>query len=415
MAAFNYRDLVRLIPPRSWQFYFKARVIELPEGASWEQPVEELPAPILAALESLTDGEQIKVYAELRRVKALANPVGILALRNTVPMADAMLEDFEHHVSDAERALWAMINWPARFAVAEAFLNADAKLGKRSWRRIHMPPAQELHCTPADIDPLRQALALAFTPRKGRPRACEIDVLTRHLDGGVQLDIRVEDNLQRNLEFGPNNETLWRDVRPPQSMTVIIYPDSGVMDLLVIGGQNARKKVLGPLGTHVFKHPIEPVVVPQPMFLLNRLRQGVCPDEHSGLDLRDHRIEKVRLSECRVRSSSLPSCDYQIKPPSEKDAPDVMACIRAHHFDTLMSTGFNITSAVVSLYFDPVGDAKKGRTLHIGLKPTGISNLRDMDEADARLAEKLMLALGVMQELPTPAVRAPAMADIAEL
>jgi hypothetical protein len=71
------------------------------------------------------------------------------------------------------------------------------------------------------------------------------------------------------------------------------------------------------------------------------------------------------------------------------------------HTATLMGTGFNFISATVSLYFIPEGDSKKGRALHIGLKPTGISNLRDMEEADARLAEKLVLALGVMQQPPT--------------
>jgi hypothetical protein len=63
-----------------------------------------------------------------------------------------------------------------------------------------------------------------------------------------------------------------------------------------------------------------------------------------------------------------------------------------------MSTGFNFIGATVSLYFESEGNSKKGRVLHIGLKPTGISNLRDMEEADAQLAENLMRALGVMQE-----------------
>lgn len=123
MAAFNYRDLVRLIPPRSWNFYFSARAIQLPEGADWDQPAEELPPPILATLEALTDEKQVSTYAELRRVKALAHLRGIQALRNTVPLGDAMLDDFEHHVSDAERALWVMTNWPKSFAAAEAILN----------------------------------------------------------------------------------------------------------------------------------------------------------------------------------------------------------------------------------------------------------------------------------------------------
>lgn len=405
MAAFNYRDLIRQVPPRSWQFYFQARGMALPEGADWAQDAESLHKPILQALEALPESQQRPLYAELRRVKALANQRGILALSNAVPLGNAMLEDFEHHASDAERALWALANWPQRFDIAEAFLRANAQVGGRSWRRLYLPPAQVLHCQPEDIDGLRKTLALAFTPKKGRPRACEIDVLTRHLDGGVQLDIRIEDNLQRSLEFGPDDCTIWRDVRPPLSMTAILYPANGVIDLLVPGGNSARKKLLAPLGQYVFRKPIVPIAVPQPMFLLNRLRQGVWPDEHSGLDLRDHGVAKARLSQCRVRSKCTPACDFTIKPPADIDAPDALACVREHKADVLMDQGFDIMDAVVSLYFEPVGDAKKHRVLHIGVKPTGIANLRDMEEVDAKLAEALMRALGVMQD---PPVRVPA-------
>lgn len=402
MAALNYRDIVRQIPPRSWQFYFNARGIALPEGADWAQPAEILHKPVLQALESLSDGLQHTVYGELLRIKAMAHPRGIQALCNTVPLGDAMLDDFEHHASDAERALWALANWSSRFKDAESFVRANAQVGKRSWRRLHVPPEQVLHCAHSDIDALRKTLAEAFTPRKGRPRACEIDVLTRHLDGGVQLDIRIEDNLQRNLEFGPDDCTVWRDVRPPLSMTALVYPASGVIDLLMTGGDKARKKVLGPLGTHVFHRPIEPVAVAQALFLLNRLRQGVWPEEHSGLDLRDHGVVKARLSECRVRAKRPPACDFTIKPPADKDGPDALDCVREHKTDVLMSQGFDIMDAVVSLYFEPVGDAKKHRVLHIGVKPTGIANLRDMKEVDAKLAEALMRALGVMQDPPVP-------------
>ena len=402
MAAFNYRDLVRQVRNQYWEFYFKARRIELPEDATWSQPEKEVQSSIQKGFDALDEGALGSVYAELRRVKSLASVRGVQALRNTVPLGHAMLDDFEHHISDAERALWALINWPAKLSEAESILQADAEIGKRTWRRIQLTTGQELHLEAVDIDPLRKALAEAFTPKKGRPRACEIDVLTRHLDGGVQLDIRVEDNLQRSLEFGADDKTMWRDVRPPLRMTAIIYPENGVIDLLVVGGEKARQKLLGPLGTHVFKKSLEPLTVSQPLFLLNRLREGVNPDEHSGLDLLDHGVVKARLSECRVRSVQKPLCDYTVKPPAEKDAPDALECVRLQHTTTLMGSGFNFISATVSLYFIPEGDSKKGRALHIGLKPTGISNLRDMEEADARLAEMFVLALGVMQKPPIP-------------
>lgn len=404
MAAFNYRDLVRQVRNQYWEFYFKARRINLPEGATWDQPEKEVQSHIQQGFDALDEDRLGSVYAELRRVKSMATARGIQALRNTVPLGHTMLDDFEHHVSEAERALWALINWPDKLCEAESIVQADAEIGKRAWRRIHLPPGQELHHEAVDIDPLRQALAEAFTPKKGRPRACEIDVLTRHLDGGVQLDIRVEDNLQRSLEFGADDKTMWRDVRPPMRMTAIIYPESGVIDLLAVGGEKARQKLMGPLGTHVFKKPLEPMTVNQPLFLLNRLREGVTPDEHSGLDLHDYGVVKVRLSECRLRSVRRPLCDYVVKPPADKDAPDALECVRLQHTATLMGAGFNFISATVSLYFMPEGDAKKGRVLHIGLKPTGISNLRDMEEADAQLAESLVRALGVMQTPPTAEV-----------
>ena len=216
------------------------------------------------------------------------------------------------------------------------------------------------------------------------------------------MDIRIEDNLQRSLEFGPDDCTIWRDVRPPLSMTAILYPANGVIDLLVPGGNSARKKLLVPLGQYVFRKPIVPIAVPQPMFLLNRLRQGVWPDEHSGLDLRDYGVVNARLSECRVSAIQPPACDFIIKPPGDKDSPDVLACVRAKQTDVLMSQGFDILDAVVSLYFEPADGAKQHRVLHIRVKPTGIANLREMEEADVHLAEALLRALGVMQDPPTP-------------
>ena len=78
--------------------------------------------------------------------------------------------------------------------------------------------------------------------------------------------------------------------------------------------------------------------------------------------------------------------------------PDVLDCLAAQQISPiLMGQGFNIIDAVVSLYLEPLQPGKASRVLHIDLKQSGISNLRDMEEADARLVESLLRALGVMQ------------------
>ena len=85
--------------------------------------------------------------------------------------------------------------------------------------------------------------------------------------------------------------------------------------------------------------------------------------------------------------------------------------MRAKKTDVLMSQGFDILDAVVSLYFEPADGAKQHRVLHIRVKPTGIANLREMEEADVHLAEALLRALGVMQDPPTPVAADESVAD----
>ena len=211
-------------------------------------------------------------------------------------------------------------------------------------------------------------------------------------------DILIEDNAQRQLEFGDDNRAHWRDIRPPMAMDVVIYPASGVIDVLAPGGSKTQKTLLEHLGKHVFKAVLQPRDVEKPTFLLNRLRDGFELFDSSECDLAAHRVEHIRLSQAKVRAIHPPICDYLIKPPGEKDAPDVLACLTAQQISPiLMGQGFNIIDAVVSLYFEPVQPGKASRVLHVDLKQSGISNLRDMEEADARLVESLLRALGVMQ------------------
>jgi hypothetical protein len=401
MAAFNYRQLIRQVPPRTWQFYFTSRKIGLPDDHDWAMSASMLVPALIDATDALGDEQRKHIHSELRRVHALANRPGVDALRNIASPDAALHEDFPKFSSDAERSLWVMANWPELFSAAEAICGVNQRIGKRGWKRLQVPPADNLFRDTEDIRALELALAIAFTPRKSTPRACQIDSLDRHLDGGLQLGILIEDNAQRQLEFGGDNRTYWRDVRPPMGMDVVIYPGSGVIDILAPGGAKIQKAVLDQLGKHIFRKVLQPQSIKQPMFFLNRLRDGFDLFDDTQVDLGAHRIERIRLSQVKVRANRSPHCDYVIKPPGEKDAPDVLDCVKSHQVDhSLMGHGFNIVEAVVTLYFLPVDDGKASRVLHIELKQSGISNLRAMDEADAKLVEALLVAWGVMQPLP---------------
>lgn len=405
MPTFNYRNLLHQISPHIWHFYFLSNEVPWPEGLKAEAPDDGWAALLQTTLDDLPEDQQRRVFRDLRRVHGLGDRRGVEALRNTVPVGCSMLDDFVQHTSDAERALWALMNWPDQFESAEAFRHADALVGHRTWQRLQLAAPLTLYTTATDLDALSRTLSRAFTPRKSRPPACEVDCLTRHLDGAMQLDLRIEDDAQRQHEFGGDDRTIWRDVRPPVYLTVVIYPDHGVLDLLVPGGAVARRKVVKAIGQHVLHQPIEPLDRPAPVFLLNRLRDGAQLPADSALDLLAHGVEVLRLAECKVRSLVPPRCDYLIKPPGDKSAPDVSTCLRAHHTLALVGANFTIVEAVLSLYFYPGAGARRGRPpLHLNVRPHGISHLNELSEADTHLATELLTALGVAPTVPEPTV-----------
>jgi hypothetical protein len=398
MAAFNYHQLIRQVPPRTWQYYFQSRKIDLPDDHDWNMPVSNLTEALIVAIEVLDAPRTMIIYAELRRVHALANSRGVDALRNVARPDAAIHEDFPQLSSDAERALWAMVNWPELFETAETAHQVNLRLGKRGWKRLQITPCDTLFREPDDIKALELALAEAFTPRKGAPRACQIDILDRHLDGGMQLGMLIEDDPQRQLEFGEDNRAHWRDTRPPTHLDLVFYPASGVIDLLASGGAKAQQKVLTQFAKHVLKKPIAPQKIKQPMFYLNRLRDGFELFDDSQVDLAAYRVSHIRWSQAKLRAAAAPHCDYSIKPPTDKEAPDVLACLKTHQIDRhLMCHGFNVQEAVVSLYFLPAEIGKAERVLHIELRQSGVSNLRDMEEVDAKMVQALLQAWGIMQ------------------
>ena len=401
MAAFNYRLLIHQVPARTWQFYFNSRKIDLQDDRGWNMPAEKLITALVDATDALEIEQRQHIYSELRRVHALANRRGVDALRNIAKPDAALHEDFLKLSSDAERALWVMANWPDLFTTAEVFHQVNLRVGKRGWKRLLVGPAENLFRAPEDIRALEKALAIAFTTKKGTPRACQIDVLDRHLDGGVQLGIKIEDNAQRQLEFGDDDRLFWRNVRPPLAMDIVIYPTNGVVDILASGGGKVRQELLTHLGTHVFRKTLQPQAIKQPLFFLNRLRYGFDLFDDSQVDLAIHRVEHIRLSQAKVRPTRLPACDFVIKPPGDKEMPDVLDCLKTYHLEQkLMGADFNIVDAVVTLYFLPTESGKARRVLHAELKQSGISNLSDMDASDAQLVEALLIAWGVIQPLP---------------
>jgi hypothetical protein len=397
MTAFNPRHLVREVPALTWQAYLTSRSVTVPADFDWNAAEKAFSEALIALLEGLDRGQQALLHAELRHVHALATQRGIDAILNASDNAVVLREEFAQLHNPAERALWVLVNWPDTFMAAEALLRFDLGVGKRSWKpqtiKVSAPVSREA----ADIAALEQALTGVLSPRKGPRRACHVDICDRHLDGGIQVSIYLEDDPNNLVEFVGDGMRR-RTTRPATNLALVYYSGSGLVNTVCRGGARVRQPLVTLFARHLLKHEVEPQAVRQPMFHLNRLRHGLELPEDSDLDLAACGIEGIRLRQARLRSTQAPVCDFEVRVPADQRESCTLAASSAHLANHDIFRGpFNIMEALISISFVPTATGKRGRVLNIQLKQSGISNLRELDEADAQLAERLLRAWRVSE------------------
>jgi hypothetical protein len=397
MTAFNPRHLVREIPARTWQAYLTSRSVAIPEAFDWDVDETVFCEALIALLERLEPGQQARLQAELRHVHALATTRGMDAILNASDNAAAIREDVALLRNPAERALWVLVHWPDTFMGAEALLRFDLGVGKRSWKRQTINVTAPVSREAVDVSALEQALSGVLSRRKGPRRACRVDICDRHLDGGVQVSVYLEDDPNDLVEFVGDGMRR-RTTRPATNLALVYYPDSGLVDTVGRGGARVHQPLVALFARHLLKQEVEPQAVRQPMFHLNRLRHGLELPEGSDLDLAAYGVERIRLRQARLRSTQAPVCDLWVSVPADGSTTCALSASSEHLGDQDVFHGpYNIIEALISITFVPTEPGKRGRVLNIDLKQSGISNLRELDEADAQLAEWLLRAWRVSE------------------
>ena len=392
MATFNYRHLIREIPAATWRAYLTSRTVVMPDSFSWDAEQKAFADGLVAVIEALQPRDQATLHAELRHVYALANRRGIDAILNASNSSDAIREEFGRLRNDAERALWVMIKWPDTFMAAEALLQFDLGIGKRSWKRQTIKVSLPVSRAAEDIDALAHALSQVFPKRKGPKRACQVDVCNRYLDGGVQVSAYVEDDPNDLVEFfdvGMGRRT----TRPATNLALAYYPSTGIVDTLGRGGAQVHQRLVILFAKHLLHRDVKPEAIQHPMFYLNRLRNGLDDCDPNEIDLEAYGVERIRLRHARFRSTQPPQCDFRVEMAADHDQPCAYHASSSHLHDRDFFRGpYNLIEVLITVYFTPVEPGKAGRLLNIELKHSGVSNLQDMTEKDAKLVERLLRA-----------------------
>lgn len=398
MAAFNLRHLIREIPGKTWRDYLAKWSIEVGDDFDWEAEETALANALIARFESLEDSEQrAAVHAEMRRVHRLAQRKGIYALLIAGHGQSEIQEGFEQLQNHAERALWTWVHWPAVFQIGERLLQFDLSAGTRAWKRQAINISEPVSREEEDIRALETALSALMSRRKGPRRACRIDVCERCLDGGVQVNIYIEDDPNDLVEFVEENMKR-RTTRPAGNLALVYYPISGIVDSVGRGGARIHVALVTLFAKHLLNRDVKPEAVKQPMFHLNRLRYGLAFVDGDAIDLAAHGVDRIRLRQVRVRATIPPHCDFWVETPADPNEACALMASNAHLHDRDLFRGpFNLVEVVISVYFVPSEPGKTGHVLNIVLKQSGVSNLRDMSESDAQLADALLRAWQVTE------------------
>jgi len=401
--AFHLKQVLTLASASLWQALFAQNGMQA-KPEVWALEGKALAAALVALMDELAQAQAAvvaHVLVQIQRVHALSVRSGIDALHNVSAPASPLHAAFAALACDQERALWALVHQPEVFGLAELVLGADQRMGKRGWQRLMIPQAEQVFTGSADMAALERTLSELFSKRRQAPRVCEIDAFERHLDGGLQLRILIEDDTQRNLEFGEDDRTHWRSVRPPVAIDLIYLRSSGITDVIAPGGTRVRDQVVSAFGKHVLRQMVTARQVSVPRYLLNRLKQGLVlpgsPAELARLHPLALSIAKVRLLSAKLRAITAPAMDVTFKAPPDASVPDVLEGIASRQLTApFLGSGFDVIDAVVSVFFIGDGLGKTHKPLHIELKPTGIANLREMEEPDQHLALSLLQLWGVM-------------------
>lgn len=394
MAAFNHRQLFRAVSPSLWRIYAQARrltlnIDEAADNASFH-------ATLFQAFDALPSEAAAPLLAELRRVHALSDRRGVDALLNASEHPEPVREDFASMRNDSERALWALLTWPNAFDTAETLLIVDLAVGKRGWKRQDLRVSVPISRQPEHLALLESAVRDLFAKREGAQRACKIEVCERHVDAGVQLNIYLEDDPNDLVEF-VGAELRRRPTRPVANFALVYYPHIGIVDTVGRGGKRTHDALVEQFSEHLLGRRVKPESLKAAAFHLGRLRNGLEIRDGS-LNLADEGIQVVRLRQVRLLSIVPPFGELRIQAKPSPHLPCAIEFARGHFRENdPLRRGFAITEAVIAVHFAPLAPGRVGRVLVLRLKRDGVSNLPDLDPADASLVTRLLAAWGVSE------------------
>lgn len=379
--TFSVRNFLRQISMKTLKAYFESKNAAVPpEWWKYKEPtrVSELAGYLISGTDQI--GEAI--LGDLVRIHPMASERGRNALLNSAAHRADIVTKFGELENDEERALWLLMAHADIFREGEELRFFDYY--SEGSRGRHYRTIANLTVSRAEIDvgAFKEEVCQFHRRRDGSGVSCEIEFAERHQDKSIQIPVYIQGLPNNGTEFVKGKFV--RRVSNPALEAAIVYDASnGHTSTVTKGGKEVHEALREAFARKLLK--IEPKfdAVRKRRFLLDSLKtpQPLAPDPALG-------VKAVRVRKLKLAPPAMDSGLLTIEAPA--GMPDTSVYDLGNRWFSERAGvyyKFTVVHATIAMHFNIPAGAKKAKTLNIELTRPNTSNLKDLPDADRKIAE----------------------------
>ena len=379
--TFSVRNFLRQFSVKTLNAYFESKNAAVPPEW-WKHKEPKLISELAGYLSSGTDQIGTTILAEMVRIHPMASDRGRNALLNATLHRDKFVEQFGALANDYERALWMFMEHSDTFREGEELRFFDYYSEGARGRHYRTTPNLTVSREAADVNAFQTEMCQFHHRRDGSGVSCEIEFAERHQDHSTQVAVYVQGLPNNGMEF-VNGKHVRRISNPSLEAAIVYDASNGNTSTVAKGGKDVHEALREAFARKLLK--IEPKfdIVRKRAFLLDSLKtpQPLAPDPALG-------VKTVRVRKLRLAPPAMDSGLLIVEAPSGTPGTSVYDLGNSWFSERSgVYRKFMVVHATISMHFNILPGAKKAKTLNIELTRPNTSNLKDLPEADRKIAE----------------------------
>jgi hypothetical protein len=397
--GFNLKGFLRRISPEMLRQYLDARKISLSDRVDWEDPAQNQPDVLLAAITALVQRDREIIITDFEDVELLCDVVGQRALHSVAGRDASVSSLLRSADSNVAKSITLLLADDRLFEHALAARYADHLLMGRSWTAFSLDASASIGFSSPNLPAFEAELAMVLARSDGSIGKLKIDSFERNTvtrngratGRTVHCAIYSEDLPVADVEF--SGDELKRETRRPVREGAILYDtDRRTLDVVASGGKAVRDRIADSFAQNVLgiKGKIRPVVAER--FALDRLRSPMEFESDAADGIKTVKVTLLRLGRMGSRYERI---TIEVDPSARIDI-----CGRSKQLfrdaDPLRWPDWYVTHATLRIVFHPEPGRTREKTVSIQLRAPNGSNLRDQTWQHQVVSQKYLAKWGLL-------------------